>query len=251
MRAKPNVLVVDDDDDFRDNIIDVLESQGFSATGAQDGLQALERIKESKYDVALMDIKMPVMDGVEAFRRMKQIDPSITVIMITAYSRDQLVADAMREGAYAIYYKPVEPEQLIAAIAEAGDGGKLILVVDDDSLFLRTMQEILIGAGYRVLLAGSGAECLEKAAANNVDVYLIDIKMPVMNGLETYLRLQRIKPGAVAVMITGYRDETRDLTSDALNADAYTVLYKPLEIPYLLSLLEHTETERAQEAEEQ
>ncbi len=241
MSAKPNVLVVDDDDDFRDNIIDILESEGFSATGAQDGLQALERIKEEKFDVALMDIKMPVMDGVEAFRRMKQIDPTITVIMITAYSRDQLVADAMREGAYAIYYKPVEPEQLVAAIAEAGDGGKLILVVDDDSLFLHTMQEILLGAGYRVLLAGSGAECLEKARANSIDVYLIDIKMPVMNGLETYLLLQQIKPGAVAVMITGYRDETRELTSEALNADAYTVLYKPLEIPHLLSLLEHAE----------
>ena len=238
MTRPMRVLVVDDDKDFRENLLDILDSHGYEAIAASDGFDAIERIKESEhFDVVLMDIKMPVMDGVETFRQVKQIDPDSTVIMVTAYSRDELVKDALREGAYAIFYKPVEIEKLLGVVQQAGEEGMLIMVIDDDPLFSTNLKEILIKHGYRVLVANSGEEALEAAKGNNIDLYLIDMKMPVMNGLETYLKLKEIRPGAVAVMVTAFREEMRDLIDQSINSSAYTCLFKPVDMNQLLELL--------------
>ncbi len=232
------ILVVDDDQDFRENLLDILETHGYETATAMDGFQALERIKESEhFDVVLMDIKMPAMDGVETFRQIKLLDPDATVIMITAYSRDELVKDALREGAYAVFYKPVEITELLGVVQQAGEDGMLIMVVDDDPLFAVNLKEILAKNGYRVLVAASGEEALKVARGNNVDLYLIDMKMPVMNGLETYIRLKEIRPGAVAVMVTAFREEMQDLIDQALTSSAYTCLFKPVDMNQLLELL--------------
>ncbi len=232
------VLVVDDDRDFRENLLDILETQGYEAETAIDGFDALTRVEQAEhFDVILMDIKMPAMDGVETFRRIKSIDPDSAVIMVTAYSRDELVKDALREGAYAVFYKPVEIDRLLDVLKRAGDDGMLILVVDDDPLFGGNLKEILTRHGYRVLVARSGEEALQVAKDNNVDLYLIDMKMPVMNGLETYLRLKEIKPGAVAVMVTAFREEMQDLVDQAIQSSAYTCLFKPVDVNQLLELL--------------
>ena len=237
--TKPlRILVVDDDKDFRENLLDILDAHGYEATAATDGFDAIERIKESEhFDVVLMDIKMPVMDGVETFRQVKHIDPDSTVIMVTAYSRDELVKDALREGAYAIFYKPVEIEKLLDVVQQASEEGMLIMVIDDDPLFAINLKEILTKHGYRVLIANSGEEALEVAKGNNIDLYLIDMKMPVMNGLETYIKLKEIRPGAVAVMVTAFREEMRDLIDQSINSSAYTCLFKPVDMNQLLELL--------------
>lgn len=238
MNRAMRILVVDDDADFRENLLDILEAHGYDAVAAVDGFAALDRIKRSEhFDVVLMDIKMPVMDGVETFRQIKAIDPDSVVIMVTAYSRDELVKDALREGAYAIFYKPVEIEKLLGVVEEASEEGMLIMVVDDDPLFAINLKEILTKHGYRVLIAASGEEALEVARGNNIDLYLIDMKMPVMNGLETYLKLKEIRPGAVAVMITAFREEMKDLVDQAITFSAYTCLFKPVDMTQLLELL--------------
>ncbi len=238
MNRAMRILVVDDDADFRENLLDILEAHGYAAVAAEDGFKALDLIKRSEhFDVVLMDIKMPVMDGVETFRQIKEIDPDSAVIMVTAYSRDDLVKDALREGAYAIFNKPVEIEKLLGIVEEAGENGMLIMVVDDDPHFAATLKEILTKHGYRVLVATSGEQALEVAQGNNVDLYLIDMKMPVMNGLETYLKLKEIRPSAVAVMITAFREEMRDLVDQAITSSAYTCLYKPVDMSQLLELL--------------
>ena len=232
------VLVVDDDRDFRENLLDILEVQGYEVTVAGDGLEALRQIETSPhFDVVLMDIKMPAMNGVETFRRIKGIDPDSHVIMVTAYSQDELVRDALREGPYAMFYKPVEIEKLLEMVKHAGEDGMLIMVVDDDPFFAANLKDILEKEGYRVLAANSGEEALEVAKGDNVDLYLIDMKMPVMNGLETYLQLKEIRPGAVAVMTTAYREEMQDLIDQAISSSAYTCLSKPVDMNQLIELL--------------
>ena len=232
------ILVVDDDRDFRENLLDIMEMYGHDVTEAAGGLEAIESVKSSgHFDLILMDIKMPGMDGAETFRRIKDIDPDATVIMVTAYSRDELVKDALREGAYAVFYKPVEVDRLLELVKNAGEEGMLVLVVDDDPSFANNLKDILSKQGYRVLIAGSGAQALEVAKTNNVDVSLIDMKMPAMNGLETYLQLKEIRPGAVAIMVTAYREEMRDLIDQSISSSAYTCLFKPVDMNQLLELL--------------
>ena len=90
MAEKTRVLVVDDDISFAESLTDILMAKGYDAVAVNSGEEALEKIKESSFDVALMDIKMPAMDGVRTFKEIKKLKSSITVIMMTAYSMDDL-----------------------------------------------------------------------------------------------------------------------------------------------------------------
>ena len=84
MSKKLRVLVVDDNEEFCQNITDILELKDYEVVSAYDGFKGLEAVKEDGFDLVLMDVKMPVMDGVETYRKVKEIAPDTPVIMVTA-----------------------------------------------------------------------------------------------------------------------------------------------------------------------
>ena len=116
---KGKILVVDDNEDLCEMLKDILEMEDFEVAIALDGPQALEQATEQDFDVVLMDIKMPKMDGVETFRKMKEIKPDTPVIMITAYAVEQLIREAMKLGAYAALKKPFNFDELLKTIDKA------------------------------------------------------------------------------------------------------------------------------------
>jgi CheY-like chemotaxis protein len=215
----------------------VLGRQGYVVTTAKDGLEAIARVKESPFDMIFMDIKMPLMDGVETYRRVKEIRPAAVVMMMTAYAVEDLVQQALEEGAYGIVYKPLDIEKVIALIEEAKEGA-LVLVVDDDPGTCITFKNILTKRGYDVGIAYTGEEAIAMAQEAAHDIIFIDMKLPTINGLETYLAIQEIAPEVVAIMMTAYRQEMADLVEEALQNHAYTCLYKPLNMEELLRLVE-------------
>ena len=77
------VLIVDDEDDFRETIVKRLNARKILSEGAANGVQALEVIAAKDFDVVVLDVKMPDMDGIETLRRIKQMKPAIEVIMLT------------------------------------------------------------------------------------------------------------------------------------------------------------------------
>ena len=99
MPSQTNVLVVDDDVNFCSTLSKILKKKGYATITAESGYRAIEIVKENPVDVILMDIKMPVMGGVEAYKHIKQIRPSATVIFMTAFSIEDLVKDSIRDGA--------------------------------------------------------------------------------------------------------------------------------------------------------
>jgi DNA-binding NtrC family response regulator len=187
-----------------------------------------------------LDIKMPLMNGVETYRRIKEIRPDAVVVMMTAYAVEDLVQQALQEGAYGILYKPLDIDRAITIIEEAKQGrkGALILVADDDPGNCIILRNILTRKGYQVGVVHTGEEAISMARETAHDVLLIDIKLPVLNGLETYLAIREISPQAVAIMMTAYRHEMAGLVEEALRNQAYTCLYKPLDIEELLRLVE-------------
>lgn len=237
MKEKPSILVVDDNRDLCANLSDILTESDFEVETAASGEEAIEKVRLKKPDFVLMDIKMSVMSGVEAFRKIKTISSSTVVIMMTAFTRDELVRDALREGAYAVLYKPLNVEELLGSLHRSRESGALVMVVDDDLDLSGDLSDILEENGFRVFLASSGAQALERARENDVDVYLIDMKMPFMNGLETYLAIKDIRPRARALLITGYRDEVSDLVEQAIFRNAMACLSKPLDMNLLLQML--------------
>ena len=117
------ILVVDDDMGICQSLGDILEAKGYQVDIALDGFQAIGKVKEKDFDVILLDIKMPGINGVETFRRIKKISLKPRVIMITAYAVEDLIREAHDEGVYKVLRKPLEMERVIGLI-EAAVGGE-------------------------------------------------------------------------------------------------------------------------------
>jgi two-component system response regulator HydG len=244
MFHKLRILVVDDNEEFCQNVADILELKNYEVVSAYDGFKALELVKRDGFALVLMDIKMPVMDGVETFKKVKEIAPDTPVIMVTAYAVEELIKEALRQGAFGSLQKPLDFDQLLELIALATDEGALILVADDDENLCATLKDTLSNKGYRVSVAYGGNTAVEQARKNNFDILLIDMKLPVLNGLETYLAIREFRPDAVAIIITGYKQEMSELVQQALQKCAYTCLEKPIDMDELISLLERIEGEK-------
>jgi len=235
---KARILVVDDNEEFCQNMKDIVELQGYEVLTAHDGFQALELVRQNGLDLVLMDVRMPVMDGVATFKKIKQIAPQLPVIMVTAYAVEQLVRDALRQGAFGFLRKPLDFELLFAVIESAVSKGALVLVVDDDRDLCANMKDVLSDKGYRVSVAHDGSTAIEKAWESDFDVILLDMKLPPLNGLETYFSVRDIRLNVVVIIITGHRQEMGDLVEQAIRETAYTCLEKPIDMDELFSLLE-------------
>ena len=108
-----NVLLVDDDDGIRFTLEGIIEDEGYSVRGAEDGYQAIELVKQIDFHWVFMDIRMPGLNGVETYLEIKKISPSSKVVMMTGFSVEALVDKALEEGVYAVLYKPLPVEQLL------------------------------------------------------------------------------------------------------------------------------------------
>jgi len=237
MASKKQILVVDDNEALCNMIKDILEMENYEVETALDGFKALELAKQVRFDVVLMDIKMPVMNGVETFKKFKEIAPATPVIMVTAYAVEDLIRDALREGAFAAMHKPIDFDQLFETIRSALPDGGMILIVDDQKDLCTTLQDVLEQKGYRVNVTYDGETAIEKVRTNNFDIIVLDMKLPRLNGLETYIAIREIRPYVTVIFITGYPDEMADKTKMALDKDAYVCLEKPLDMDKFIPML--------------
>jgi DNA-binding NtrC family response regulator len=237
MKSKASVLLVDDDKDMTETLSDILTDMSYRVETANSGLEAIEKVKTHAFDTVLLDIKMPGINGVETFREIKRIRPEAVVMLMTAQSVEELVAEALEEGAYGIMYKPIDTKKLVKFI-ETTKRDALILFVDLDVSTSKKLVAALKEMGYRIAEARSGEEAEKLVKRENFDVVFIEVKMPVMNGIETFKVLRQIKPDIKVIMTTNYREGLEDLMNQALNDNAYACIYKPFEVEKVVKLLE-------------
>jgi DNA-binding NarL/FixJ family response regulator len=122
------LLLVDDQRLMRDGLRILLELESdFDVVGeAEDGAKALECYQQLTPDVVLMDIRMPVMDGVEATRRLREFDPNARVIILTTFDDNEYIFEGLRAGALGYLLKDVSGEELADAIRKVAAGGSMI-----------------------------------------------------------------------------------------------------------------------------
>lgn len=107
------VLVVDDAAFMRMMIRDILSKEGYCVLEAVNGRDAVEKYEEMRPDVVTMDITMPELDGVTALKRIREADPSARVLMVSAMSRHEVIAEALDAGALAYIQKPFQPAKML------------------------------------------------------------------------------------------------------------------------------------------
>ncbi len=122
-----NILVVDDEEAIREVVSTMLESKGYRCTAVQNGRVAQEHVKKSTPDLVLSDMIMPEMDGIKLLEWMRQYDPEVPVIMVTAIHDISTALEAIRRGAYDYILKPFEKDQLFLGVGRALQHRRLVI----------------------------------------------------------------------------------------------------------------------------
>src|ERR1700694_3494431 len=128
---EPRVLVVDDEQDTCNNLSDILTDLGYQVGCACDGPSALELVRKEHFDVALLDLRMPGMDGLTLYREIKKLRAGTVAIVVTAYASSTTTDEALAAVAWQVLPKPVDLHRLLDLVDQAR-GQPLVLVVEDD-----------------------------------------------------------------------------------------------------------------------
>lgn len=228
-----HVLVVDDDPDFAEGIGLTLELEGHRVTYAASGEEAIKTFGNEEFDATLMDVRMPGIDGVESLRRILEIDSTAKVVMITAHSVESVLQDVLSDGAFGILQKPVTSKDLLDKLGQI-QPGQIVLIADDDSDFVEGVEAILSDDGYSVITAGSGKEALNAVMYRDIDLLLLDIKLPDLNGLEVYSQLLRLARTPPTIIVTGFRREEAENIEELVRLSNAECLVKPIASDQLL-----------------
>jgi len=220
------VLVVDDNEVSREILAEMLRHFHIQVAVAADGqtaLAAVEAAQESPFDLVLMDWRMPGMNGDEVTQRIHgsaAVMPKPKVVMVTAYGREDVIRLAEQAGVDGFLIKPVSPSMALDSILSVlgrgrvldDDGstpangrgisggpltGARLLLVEDNDINREFAGELLRSEGVEVDEATNGVEAVEKVQQRDYDGVLMDIQMPVMDGLQAAQRIRELgrKPG--------------------------------------------------------
>lgn len=231
------ILVVDDDADFANVLADYLRLEGHELEVAFDGESAVAKMTERDFDITFMDVRLPGKNGVESFFEIRRLKPTAKVLLMTAYRVEELLKQAIDNGALGVLNKPFDIDQALRALETVKPAG-IVLLADDDPDFLDGLSRALTAGGYRTLLAHDGQEAVEMVRAGGIDCLLLDLRLPVLSGLEVYLELKRQGHAVPTIIVTGYAVEEAEAIDQLRAMPISGCLVKPIEPSELLRAIE-------------
>ncbi|MDD3609627.1 MAG: response regulator [Halothiobacillaceae bacterium] len=255
-----HVLVVDDNANTRDIFAQYLSTFGFTVDTLDAGARALNVVREAQppYGLVLMDWKMPDMDGIEAGCAIKKAlaERAPPVLIVSAYGRDRLMHEVEKAGLDGYLLKPVTPSSLFDGIVGAllGEGGEShpgehrltaredlrgvrALVVEDNEINQQVARELLESAGMRVDVAADGEQGVAAARAGDYDVILMDMQMPVMDGIAATRALRAEPRFADLPIIAMTANAMVEDVRRCLEAGMNDHIAKPIDVPHLFDTL--------------
>ena len=265
-------LVVDDMDVARDVMTEALQVLGINVDSVNSGEEALEWVekaerKQRPYDLILMDWKMPGMDGITASKRIRQTAGGKTphILMVTSYDKEALRATDAEKVVERFIEKPVNQSELIDAIqlALGGSGkealpsqlveatpdfsGNQLLLVEDNELNRQVALEFIRETGADIDIAINGEKALQALQEKHYDLLLMDIQMPVMDGLEAtrLIRQQGLNTPIIAMTAHAMSGDKERSIAAGMNDH----LTKPIEPGELFALLGNYLTDKRQDTD--
>jgi len=220
MPEKSRILIVDDNEEFCQNLTDILELRGHEVVTAFNGFKALQQLQKGNYEAVLMDIKMPQMDGVRTLKNVQEIAPDTPVIMVTAHADE------------------------IFNLAVQATKGTLIIMRSEDQNAGAHMRHVLGQQGYLVDVISNTDAAVDRVKTQDLDIIILDLRLGSLNTLETYLTIRELRPDIVVVIIVKHQQVLNELAQQALQHIVYAFLQKPINIDELVSLLERIENDK-------
>ncbi len=147
IKTKAKILIVDDEEAMCELLNVILSKDGYQVTATTDGLEALKSFRKSSFDVIIQDIKMPEIDGITLMQKFKEIDPLVAVIIITAFSTDQIAVETMRYGAYDYIKKPFDNNRDVRdTVARALRYKEVLTGINVDQVTFDSPLRMIVGA---------------------------------------------------------------------------------------------------------
>jgi two-component system, NtrC family, response regulator HydG len=247
MSKKLSVLIVDDDQNIGDTLTDILNESGFNASFTTSGEEALKLIRRKEFDVILLDIRMPEMNGVETLKDVSRNSPLTSVVMITAYAEDKFVEQAKIEGALQVLSKPLDIDKIIGFLRKLKIL-KTIFIVDDDKTFCDSLADAIGIHSYMVTAVHDAQEIIEAVSRQKYGIILLDMKLNGMNGLDVARAIRKEGYKCAIILMSAYCREFKPVIDEALKQDVDVFIEKPFEINDILKIMNEVSRKRLQKA---
>ncbi|HEX6240074.1 MAG TPA: response regulator [Polyangiales bacterium] len=238
--SSKRALIVDDNRALAEDLAEILISAGYEIRVFDDPQAALREAPALPFDVALLDVRMPGIDGVALQQHLLTTHPDARFVLMTAHAEDQRISHGLALGASAVLTKPVPLERLFAVLSEGGHGeegpGELLLV-EDDPAFREALSDVLASDGYHCHGAATALEARRvieafKADGRRLSIALIDVRLPDESGLELAHELST-DPGVRCLLMSGWEGEPQE----GADKGAPRLLLKPFSPDMLLRAL--------------
>ncbi len=227
------VLVVDDHQGMLQSLGSILDDEGYKVSLAGSGLAAIEICQKQTFDIILMDVRMPGIDGLETLRRIKDSVHSTRIIMMSAYSVEELKQRAIQEGAMAFLQKPVDIDLVIKLVNRVEQPS--ILLAIENELERDTLENYLSQHNYQAHATSEPAEVFKLSKQICFSIIILDTR--VGDGLEMYQTLKDITPTALFILLDKSETGVTSVSTEIVS-EGDTGLNRSLDIDQLLSILE-------------
>ncbi|MBU1853128.1 MAG: response regulator [Candidatus Omnitrophica bacterium] len=239
------ILVVDDEMSMRELVRTTLSMKGYEVTTVPSASQALTIIFQEVFDLILLDINLGNESGISILKKIRETQKNLPIVIYSGTLTAELEKEAMAAGANEVLRKDIGIPQIAEQIGKiikakdsifkdpsaSGKQEKSILIVDDESSIRRVLSEFFKTKDYKIFEAENGEKALEVARSEKFPVVLLDIDMPVMNGIATLPKLLEINPKLGVVMVTGNQEDENVKKAMELGACGY--ILKPFDFLYL------------------
>ncbi len=262
------LLLVDDEEEFLLATSQALSRRGFEVSVAPNGVSALELVAEQSFDVIVLDVKMPDINGLEVFSQIRSRIPEMPVIILTGHPSINDAFHTSRNGIAEYLSKPVEIDELAskarqvvsesgrknASIIPSDDAAGVteaidVMIVDDEVELLDSLQRVFRRRNLNTVTVDSGQKALAMLEERLVDVMVLDVKMPGMDGIEVLRRVKSKHPSIQVILLTGHPSVKAATEGIKLGASEY--LKKPPNIDELVTTIARLFRERQEILEEQ
>ena len=240
-----SILIVDDEKNLRTTLADILGGEGYEVATADSGEKAVKMFEKRAYDLVLMDVRMPGMDGMEAFRIIRRKRRDAQVVLMSAYSMDHLRRQCLDEGAIAFVRKPLDVENLVKLIR--GTREMTVLAVEPEPFLSGDVGDRLRRDGYRLLVVRTPEEALEMVRQIHSDVVFLDEVLCRATDGSLCAMIREATPSTKIVLVAS-AGSAPDLKPERVPGPSYDAcLVKPLRMEDVLDLMARMRSGRAPE----
>jgi two-component system response regulator (stage 0 sporulation protein F) len=236
------ILIIDDEVHIRELLRKALGREGYEVVSVPTAEQSLELIFKEPFDLLLLDIRLSGESGISVLKKVREYRQDVPIVIYSGVLTSELEKEARVAGANEVLSKDMDILQLVEKIKKivktkehaqvpVEQGGKSLLIVDDEEGIRRVLREFFKRKGFDVFEAASGEEAVQLIRSKNVPVVLLDMRMPGMDGLEALKKILEINPKLGVVMATAEQDDEK--IKRALELGAYSYVLKPFDFAYL------------------